>query len=408
MMESLDIYVNMRIKKGKRKAVIFIESIILSGVFISTTAEEILPEKQIVEGILLETASPEVKCADMTLEEKVAQMFIISPDILTGVSCATESGDVTKTCYEEYPVGGIIYFRENLVSREQIEKMLKDMQMISQNRIGLPIFLSVDEEGGQVSRLYGGSVADIPYIGAMYEIGNSGDLNQAYNTGRIIGQYLRELNFNVDFAPVADIFSNPMNTVIGDRAFGSTADLVSEMVPMAVMGLQDEGIMATLKHFPGHGDTAEDSHSGYAVSYKTLDELRECEFLPFYSGIDAGADFIMMGHISLPNILEDQRPASLSYEIVTDVLRNELGFEGIIITDALNMGAIAAYYSSAEAAVTAVEAGVDMLLMPNDFIAAYEGVINAVYEGRISEERIDEAVIRIIKTKQKIRNDASE
>lgn len=361
--------------------------------------------KQIVQGILVETNSAEVKCADMTLEEKVAQMFVISPDELTGLSCVTEAGEITEACYARYPVGGMIYFRENLVSREQITEMLSNMQKISRKRIKLPVFLSLDEEGGQVSRLYGGSVTEIPYVGAMYDIGSSGDLNMAYNAGNTIGKYLRELNFNVDFAPVADIFSNPMNTVIGNRAFGSTADMVSEMVPMAVQGLQDEGIMATLKHFPGHGDTAEDSHSGYAVSYKTLDELRKCEFIPFYSGINAGADFVMMGHISLPNILEDQRPASLSYEIVTDILRNELGFDGIIITDALNMGAIAAYYSSAEAAVTAIEAGVDMLLMPNDFIAAYEGVINAVYEGRISEKRIDESVIRIIKTKRKIRDD---
>ena len=218
---------------------------------------------------------------------------------------------------------------------------------------------------------------------------------------------MEELNFNVDFAPVADIFSNPENTVIGDRAFGSDAELVAEMVPMAVKGLQSEGVLATLKHFPGHGDTAEDSHSGYARSYKSLDELENCEFLPFRTGIEANTSFVMMGHISLPNVLDDQTPVSLSHEIVTDILRKKLQFSGIIITDALNMGAIAQNYSSGEAAVMAVEAGVDMLLMPADFQTAYEGLINAVYEGRVSEERIDESVLRILQVKRKMREMSS-
>ena len=209
--------------------------------------------------------------------------------------------------------------------------------------------------------------------------------------------------FNVDFAPVADIYSNPENTVIGDRAFGSTAELVSEMVPMAVKGLQSEGVLATLKHFPGHGDTADDSHNGYASSYKTMEELEQCEFLPFYAGIQSNVAFVMMGHISLPNLLDDETPASLSYEIVTEILREKLQFNGIIITDALNMGAIAQNYSSGEAAVMAVEAGVDMLLMPADFKTAYETLINSVQEGRISEERINESVLRILQTKRKMK-----
>ena len=162
-----------------------------------------------------------------------------------------------------------------------------------------------------------------------------------------------------------------------------------------------------MKHFPGHGDTAEDSHSGYARSYKSLDELENCEFLPFRAGIEANASFVMMSHISLPNVLDDQTPASLSHEIVTDILKKKLRFSGIIITDALNMGAIAQNYSSGEAAVMAVEAGVDMLLMPADFQTAYEGLINAVYEGRVSEERIDESVLRILQVKRKMREMSS-
>lgn len=341
--------------------------------------------------------------AEMTLEEKVAQMFFITPEALTEVNMVTEAGNTTETAFSEYPVGGIIYFGQNMESREQVSAMLRRMQDISEEEIGIPIFLATDEEGGRVSRLYGGTITDIPYVGDMYSVGESEDSSEAYRVGRTIGNYMKELNFNVDFAPVADVFSNPENTVIGDRSFGSTADLVAEMVPMAVNGLQSEGVLATLKHFPGHGDTADDSHNGYVSSYKTMEELEQCEFLPFYAGIKSNAAFVMVGHISLPNVLNDQIPASLSYEIVTEILREKLQFNGIIITDALNMGAIAQNYSSGEAAVMAVEAGVDMLLMPADFKTAYETLIDSVHEGRISEERINESVLRILQMKRKMK-----
>ena len=341
--------------------------------------------------------------AEMTLEEKVAQMFFITPEALTEVDLVTEAGNTTEAAFFEYPVGGIIYFGQNMESREQVSAMLRRMQNISEKQMNIPIFLATDEEGGRVSRLYGGAITDIPYVGDMYSVGKSEDSSEAYQVGRTIGSYMKELNFNVDFAPVADIYSNPENTVIGDRAFGSTAELVSEMVPMAVKGLQSEGVLATLKHFPGHGDTADDSHNGYASSYKTMEELEQCEFLPFYAGIQSNVAFVMMGHISLPNVLDDETPASLSYEIVTEILREKLQFNGIIITDALNMGAIAQNYSSGEATVMAVEAGVDMLLMPADFKTAYETLINSVQEGRISEERINESVLRILQTKRKMK-----
>lgn len=340
--------------------------------------------------------------ANMTLEEKVAQMFFITPEALTGADLVTEAGSWTETAFSEYPVGGLIYFEENMESREQLSAMLMRMQNISEEQIGIPVFLAADEEGGSVSRLYGGTITDIPYVGDMYSVGESGDKNEAYQAGRTIGSYMKELNFNVDFAPVADVFSNPENTVIGDRSFGSDAEFVSEMVSMAVQGLQSEGVLATLKHFPGHGDTTDDSHDGYASSYKSMEELEACEFLPFSAGIKENTAFVMVGHISLPNILDDETPASLSHKIVTETLREKLGFDGIVITDALNMGAIAQNYSSGEAAVMAVEAGVDMLLMPVDFETAYGALINAVRNGRISEKRIDESVLRILQTKNEL------
>ena len=197
----------------------------------------------------------------MTLEEKIAQLFFITPEALTGVATVTEAGDLTEECYKQYPVGGIIYFRENIESRQQLASMLRRMQEISTERIGLPAFLGTDEEGGRVTRIYGSSITDIPYVGSMYSVGKSGDLQAAYKAGNTLGCYLKELGFNVDFAPVADIFTNEENTVIGDRAFGNNVETVSEMVPACVKGLQDAGIEATLKHFPGHGDTAALPHT---------------------------------------------------------------------------------------------------------------------------------------------------
>lgn len=336
---------------------------------------------------------------NMSLEDKVAQMFVITPDALTGVEGTNYAGDATRAAFFQYPVGGLVFFRNNIVSREQITEMTQMLQQYSRERTGLSLLLAVDEEGGTVTRVAGGDVSDIPYYGSMYEIGQTGDPMEAYSAGGVIGAYLAGLGFTVDFAPVADIWSNAENTVIGSRAFGNTAEEAAPMVAGFVLGLQNEGISGTLKHFPGHGNTTEDSHSGRAYSYRTLDELREEELQTFARGIEVGVDFVMTGHISLPNILGDDLQASMSEFMITDILRGELGFEGVVITDAMNMGAISSFYSSGEAAIRAICAGVDMILMPSDFYGAYEGVLNAVYNGTISEERINQSVRRIIEKK---------
>lgn len=338
----------------------------------------------------------------MTLEEKVAQLFVVAPEALTGVDTATAAGDTTRAAINDYPVGGLVYFQNNILSEEQFTEMIQNVQQYSMERTGLPMFVCVDEEGGTVARISGKGVIDVPYISSMYEVGGTGDTENAYGTGSTIGQYLSRLQINVDFAPVADVLSNPENTVIGSRSFGSDPELVGEMVAAEVKGLKEQGVLATLKHFPGHGDTAQDSHSGAAYSYKTMDELRECELIPFRAGIEAGADLVMMGHISLPNILEDDTPASLSYTMVTEVLREELGFDGVVITDGMNMGAIANQYTSGDAAVQAILAGGDLILMSADFYGAYAGVLSAVQAGTISEERLDESLRRIFALKEKI------
>ena len=233
----------------------------------------------------------------------------------------------------------------------------------------------------------------------MREVGATMDFSTALAIGMEMGSYLSQLGFNVDFAPVADVLTNPENTVVRDRSFGSDPDLVAVYANAIVDGLHEYGVAATMKHFPGHGSTTEDSHAGYACSWQTEDELFSCDLIPFQAGIDHNVDLIMAGHISLPNVTGDMLPASLSGTVITTLLREKMHYDGVVITDALNMGAITDHYNSAEAAVLAIQAGCDLLLMPADWRAARDGLRKAVEEGVITEERIDESVRRIIELK---------
>lgn len=335
----------------------------------------------------------------MTIKEKIAQLFVITPEDLTNVQNVVMAGDTTRKMLNSYPVGGLVYFKNNINSENQFSEMVKTVQSYSIERTSLPLFICVDEEGGSVSRISRRGFVNVPDIPDMRQIGAEGDSHAAYEVGIQIGEYLSRFQVNVDFAPVADVYSNPNNTVIGKRAFGSDPEIVAKMVADEVRGLKEKNIASTLKHFPGHGDTAEDSHSGYAYSYKSLDELLSCELIPFQAGIDAGAEFVMAGHISLPNVLGNNTPASLSYKMITEILRDEMGFDGIVITDSLSMGAISQNYSIAEAVVYAVQAGVDMLLMSSGFESAYAGILDALKQGKITEDRIDASLERILKVK---------
>lgn len=329
---------------------------------------------------------------NMTLEEKVAQLFILRPEDLTGVDVAVQAGDMTREALEQYPVSGIVYFGQNIQSEDQLREMIANTKEYSK----YPIFIGVDEEGGSlVARVANSGIMDVPIYPDMIEIGYTEDPQEAYEVGDGIGAYLSDLGFNLDFAPIADVLTNPDNPVIGARSFGSDAQIDAQMVPQVVNGLQSHGVSACVKHFPGHGDTDSDSHEGQTVSYRTLDDMRETEFLPFKAGIDAGVDFLMVGHISVPEVTGDMTPSSMSEQVVTGLIREELGYDGIIITDSMQMQAVTLFYSPEEAAVQALLAGVDMLLMPEDFPSAYEGVLEAVYDGTLTEERIDESLARI-------------
>ena len=335
----------------------------------------------------------------LTLEQRVAQMFMITPDALTGVSGATRAGDSTRAAFAQYPVGGLVYMSANLTGPDQTTEMLSNMKNFSQDTVGLPIFLGVDEEGGTVNRIASNQEFGVTDVGNMSAVGASGDAQNAYNAGSTIGTYLNNLGFNMDFAPVADVLSNPDNAVVKDRSFGSDSQLVADMVCAEMNGLNEHQIAPVIKHFPGHGATSGDSHDGVVTIEKSLDELMANELIPFQQAINSGASFVMVGHISVPAITGDNTPASLSNAMVTGVLRDQMGFHGVVITDAMNMGAITAGYSSADAAVAAINAGVDIILMPDDFKGAYQGVLDAVANGTISEERINESAARIIKAK---------
>lgn len=331
----------------------------------------------------------------MTLEEKLCQLFLVTPEAITPGDPITGIPQSLADDLRQYPVGGIVLFSQNLLNRQQCQTMVAAYQELSR----IPMFVCVDEEGGAVSRLGGNAAMDFPQFGPMASIGASGENSDAYHVGYTLGSELLELGFNLDFAPVADVDSNPKNTVIGDRAFSTDPETAAKMVSACVRGFRDAGTLCTLKHFPGHGDTAQDSHQGEVTLNKTLEELQKTELPPFSAGIQAGAPVVMVGHISLPKITGSDVPASLSPELITDLLRDSMGFNGLIITDAMNMGAITEQYSSDEAAVLAILAGCDLILMPEDLPEAIQALRQAVEDDTISAARIDESVRRILTMK---------
>ena len=351
------------------------------------------------------TDAAEAKLTTMTLREKVGQLFWVRPETLD-FSLNPEKKTLTQTMrqnLEQYPVGGIAVFKKNIQDENQLSSLIADFQSASK----IPMIVAVDEEGGAVARLANHEAFSLPKYTSARDIGKTGDPEQARQMGRTIGGYLRFYGFNLDFAPVADVDSNPANPVIGRRAYSTDAQQTAQMVAAAVEGFHEAGMLCTVKHFPGHGDTGQDSHYGTATSYKTWEEMKAMEMLPFEAGIAAGADVVMTAHITTPNATTDGLPASLSYTMITERLRGELGFQGVIVTDALEMNSIKNHFTPAESAVAALRAGADVLLMPSDLRAAFDGVVQAVEDGTLSEERLNESVRRILTLKQKAGLDLS-
>lgn len=341
----------------------------------------------------------------MSLNDKVGQMFVVDLTALEPSRKSVQSKQLTskmKRNLKLYPVGGVVLFSNDIKSRKQVQRLLTNLQQESR----IELFVCVDEEGGSVSRIASNSKMKTTRFPSMLEIGKTEDTQKAFEVGDTIGREIRELGFSVDFAPVADVLAEgdeecSAKTELENRSFGYDAQSVATMVKQTVKGLEGQQVCATLKHFPGQGAASSDTHVSAANISKTISELRSTDFLPFQSGIEGGASFVMLSQASLQSLTGDSTPACMSSLVVRDILREELGFSGIVITDAMNMHSITSRYTSAEAAVNCVSAGVDMILMPEDLEEAYNGILDGVKEGTISKARIDKAVSRIIKCKIK-------
>ena len=364
----------------------------------------------------------------MTLEQKVAQLFVVSPETLTGVDSVQYAGDMTYQALQDYPVGGIVFAKDNIDSSSQFGTMTDNLQSYSEEISGLPLFLAAAEEGGSASVLgnndnldeyyensysddgsdYSSSSANSVHSGApsMSEIGRKDDSTNAYEAGKSIGSLMSAYGLNLDLAPVADVLSGN-STGIGNRTFGTDAQTVSDMALEVIRGIQEEDVNAAMKYFPGYG-AASSNMSGFPVINSSLDELKKKEFLPYSNAIAQGLDFVMVGHISVPNVTGDDTPASLSEKMISEVLRKDLGFKGIVMTDYLNDKTIVKNYGAADAAVKAIQAGADLLLEPDDLEAAYEGVLKAVKKGDITEDRLDESIYRILRVKLSMQDESSD
>ncbi|MBR3900506.1 MAG: glycoside hydrolase family 3 protein [Ruminococcus sp.] len=387
--------------KQEEEKVVELTPVPITSVVTKATTEKVTepPTEPPTEAIKI-TPIVERKLKKMDIHEKVCQMFIAVPEKTTYYyDTLTYVDDWYKKCYEEYPIGGYIYFDANIVWEQQLCDLLSDSQeMAAEYNNGIGLFQAVDEEGGSVTRvqkmLWKTPVENMSYYGKL------NDYSATYNAGITIGSYLNACGFNVNFAPVADVNISETNE-LGSRIFSSDPLVVSDMCTAIIKGLKSQEVASTLKHFPGLGAGTGNTHYETVEIDRSLEELEITEFPAFKGGIDAGADFVMVGH-QIVKAAGDKLPADLSSVVVTDWLREKLGFEGIVITDSQAMGAITNNYTSGEAAIKSIEAGVDIILMPNDLRAAVDDVEAAVKSGKLSEERIDESVIRILEKKNEM------
>lgn len=346
-------------------------------------------------------AAVDERIGAMTLEQKVAQLFIVTPEALVeGVSQVTQAGDMTREGVTAHPVGGIVYFAQNLLDPEQTTTMLANVKQFYADAGNVAPFIAVDEEGGTVVRVADNEAFGAQDVGDASALGSAGDTEAAKRAAEQIADYLMPLGFNLDFAPVADVVDPLRSDTMGLRSFSSDAAVAADMVRAEVEGFRDKKMLCCAKHFPGIGAAAGDSHEDAITIDSTNEELETVDLVPFRAAIEAGVPLIMVGHVSLPNVVGDGTPAPLSSAIVQGILRDSLGYTGVVATDSLSMGAITNYYSPAEAAVAALKAGCDVPLMPERFDEAYQGVLSAVQVGELTEERLDESLTRILTAKQ--------
>lgn len=361
------------------------------------TTGEILTETEQIPEVTVDGMSLDI-LKNMTLEEKIGQMLFVGLDTLRADGKngkLTKMNRTIKGKIEAWSPGGVILYGKNMEDKEQITELTEELQQVSR----IPLLIGTEEEGGENSRIASQEKIEVEETEEAQRIGEAGDRTKAQETGQIIGSYMKEMGFNLNFAPVADVSETAEHTIMGSRTYGSDAEVTSDMAAAFIRGIQAEGVSAVLKYFPGQGSLTADTHKGAADIIKTIKELRKTEFKPFSAGIDAGVDFIMVGHASVSSVTENQTPASLSKLMIAEILRNELQFDSVVITDSMNMKAITETYSAEEAAAKAVKAGADMILCPDNGREAYEGIRKAVKDGEIEEKRLDESVLRILRVK---------
>lgn len=328
----------------------------------------------------------------MTLEEKVGQLVIVGVD-------GYENDEHSKQLMEKYHAGGFILFKKNIQDSAQLLTLLNSLKETNEASNKVPMFLSVDEEGGRVSRL----PDEFKKFPSNKVIGQKNDSSLSYRIGNILGRELGSFGFNMDFAPVLDINSNPKNPVIGDRSFGTTAGLVSRLGIETMKGIRAENVISVVKHFPGHGDTSVDSHVGLPRVNHDLKRLESFELVPFKAAIENSVDAIMIAHILLPK-LDPENPASFSKAVITDLLRTDMNFNGVVITDDFTMGAIEKNYDMGGAAVKSIQAGADIVLVCHGFDkqeTVIKALLAAAQTGQISTGRLDESVYRVLELKQR-------
>ena len=333
------------------------------------------------------------KLSEMTLKEKLGQL----------VMCGFEDDyydEHIKTLVEEYKVANVIYFARNVKNIRQLAELNKKVYSEIIKHTGTIPFVGIDQEGGMVTRIMDGAT----FAPGSMTISATNNPNNAYKIGEIMGEELAVLGINFNLAPSLDTNNNPANPVIGVRSYSDDPEMVGLYGNCYIKGLQSKGVLATAKHFPGHGDTKADTHFGYANSQKTWAEMLTCEMVTFKAGIQWGCQLIMTAHIAAPNVIGSDIPSTMSPVILQDKLRKELGYQNIIISDAMEMGAITQQYSNKEAAVGCIKAGVDIVLGPQNFVEAFDAVVAAVNNGTLSEERINQSVRRILKLKQSLKN----
>ena len=342
----------------------------------------------------------------MSLEEKVGQMFMTyaygTDADQADPRNQTEYGvDSHRQLIERYHLGGIIYFAwsGNVQNPRQIAGLSNGIQRAAiSSGAEIPALIATDQEQGLVVRV---TEPATQFPGNM-ALGAARDPRLAKSAAEITGEELRAMGINQNFAPVADVNVNPENPVIGVRSFSSNPDLVSSLTEAQVRGYQREDVAATSKHFPGHGDTNVDSHTGLPEIDHTREELDSIDLPPFAAAIDAGVESIMTAHIVVPALDDSGRPATLSRPILTDLLRREMGFDGVVVTDALDMQGVREMFGDDRVPVEAIKAGADLMLMPPEFDLAYRSVLAAVRSGEISERRIDQSVYRILRLKERL------